>query len=169
MKKLIMWMLILFVSAANASDTDGDTNNDGILSGEEQYFFEHPSVNASDGEIKNAIEQAKMEQEMAVRQEESERVQIAASNRQTVDTPQSNSAERENLLRTINRPVTGMADALDKKYATRALETLNGTGSSSRNAMEDRINGQNAQMNAQLQRQQAEQQRLSDQLRRLNR
>jgi hypothetical protein len=43
MKKIIILWLILLTSLSTASDIPGDTNNDGVLSGEEQYFLDYPT------------------------------------------------------------------------------------------------------------------------------
>ena len=43
MNKLMLAMLLILSCAAHAEKIEGDTNHDGVLSGEEQYFRNHPT------------------------------------------------------------------------------------------------------------------------------
>ncbi len=64
MKKLLI-VLLLFSVSVSAEDIEGDTNHDGVLSGEEQYLLNNPPSNTTREEVQAAVRYNKAKLEAA--------------------------------------------------------------------------------------------------------
>ncbi|MFI3190225.1 hypothetical protein BCS42_01590 [Crenothrix sp. D3] len=77
MKLLITLMLVIISGIAHSSDIEGDTNNDGILSGSEQYLFNNSlSINLSRERITEIIRKLRIQKQI----QEQEQASIVARN-----------------------------------------------------------------------------------------
>ena len=155
MKKIIGLMVVLFASAVSADSViDGDTNNDGVLSGSEQYLLNNPQTGEVTREgISGAVQTSKIQDEIKAEQRNNARVE--AFNNRVNQQSYNQSAGMKQAPH-----IDGMQSAMDAKYSSKHSD------------MQSQIDGQNAQMNAQIQRQQAQlqqqqaaQQRMNNQLR----
>jgi hypothetical protein len=60
MKKLVLLLSVLLtVNVCVASDIEGDANNDGVLSGSEQYLLSHPDTTISSSDKKSSSKSAR--------------------------------------------------------------------------------------------------------------
>jgi len=84
MKKLIITLLILLSSPVIAeSYIEGDTNGDGVLSGSEQYLYQHPDdieIDLSRDEIAESVRIAQQEKDANYAAAEQNRVQAKQLN-----------------------------------------------------------------------------------------